>query len=274
MDDIISLIKDKTIIKQLVNNYVEEFWFAPQDALLRCTEALIWAKRHFQPPVLDIGTGNGSNSKHIYSMNQIIDVGIDADIGGVKLARKTGCYRKVLTMDASKMTFKSGSFGTVLSNSTFEHILDDVGAIREVSRVLRIKGMFYLTLPIQSHVRILRTIGVSEKEINEYDKRVQHLRYRRIIEWKRILLYEKLKVIYYKSYFPADVVKTWYKFHKISTFRPYRRELWSYLKDSSYSKLFPSFLVKPILKKIIYTKTKKALSGTGGMLFIIAIRVK
>lgn len=270
----ITLIKNNKEIKKLVEQFTKEYWFAPQDVLLRSVEALIWAKRYFDKPILDIGTGNGSNSKYLFSKNQKIDVGIDIDNTGINLAKKTGMYHKVTVMDATRMMFKNSSFKTIISNSTFEHIKNDLLAVKEVSRVLKKNGLFCITVPTVTHEQILTNLGVNKVELEKYNDRVSHIHYRSINEWKNIFKKVNLKIIYHQLYFPKDVIKTWYTFHKIATFHIYKRELWSYMKDSPYGRLFPSFMIKSLLSNIIYRKVLRAFTGEGGMLFIVAKKTK
>ena len=272
----ITLIKDEEITRSVISLFIENYWFAPQDCLLRSIETLIWAKRTFIKPILDIGTGDGKMSRFMLSMNQKVDVGIDIDSKAVSNAIKNknfGIYDKIFVEDASKMSFPNSSFNTILSNSTFEHIQKDLEAIKEVSRVLKKDGYFYVTLPLPSHQKFLKRLGVGKEELHKYNERVVHYHYRSFNEWIDLLKKNNLKVIYSKSYIPLRVEKIWYIFHKIATFKPYRRELWSYLKDSPYGKLFPSFIVKPFLKKIILFGVKKAFNGDGAWLFLVARKV-
>ena len=266
----ITLVNSQNIVNKLVADFVDEFWFAPNDALLRCTEALIFAKRYFEPPVLDIGIGDARVSKHLFSMNQLIDMGIDVNPKGLKLASKSNIYKKVEVEDATNMTFKAGSFSTVISNSTFEHIENDIKAVKEVARILKNGGRFYLTVPLPNHEKFLQSFGMSKIDLEKYNKRVDHFHYRSLSQWKEILRRNKLKVINHKSYFPKSVDRTWLYLHKITTFRPYKRELWSYLKDSPYGKLFPSFIVKPILREILRKNIKNAFRGKGAWIFIVS----
>jgi len=272
----ITLMKDKTIIRNVVSNFVDHYWFAPQDCLLRSIETLIWARRYFKPPVLDIGTGDGRMSRFMFYMNQVIDVGIDINKKAVQEANKHGnygIYESILVCDATKMSFGNSSFNTVISNSTFEHIENEEKAVREVARVLKKGGLFFNTVPIPRHQRFLKDMGINSKEIKKYNDRVIHHRYRSVSEWKQLLKLNNLKMLYRKSYFPFEVQKMWYRFHKIATFKPYRRELWSYLKDSHYGSLFPAFLVKPIIKQIVFNNVEKAFKGQGAWLFYIARKV-
>ena len=212
--------------------------------------------------------------KHLFSMNQIIDVGIDNDPKGVKLAKNCGMYRKVEVVDATKMTLKSSSFNTVVSNSTFEHIANDLSAVAEVSRVLKDNGLFYLTVPSPEHIKFLQDLGVNKFELDKYNERVDHFHFRSKNEWGKIFLDNGLKIIFHETYFPKKVVNIWYKLHKIATFRPYKRELWSYLKDSPYGKLFPVVIVKPLLTQLISKNVKISYKSKGAMQFFITQKIK
>lgn len=265
----VRLLHDKVLIKNTIDNFVDSCWYAPQDCFLRGIETLLWAKRHFTPPVLDIGTGQGLNSRFNFAFNQRIDVGIDLDEEGVKFAAQFDVYNEVRVEDATSMSFGDSSFNTIISHSTFEHIKNDIEAIKEVSRVLTKGGHFYLTVPNTNFEMFLKEYGVASKELSSFNKRVQHLHYRNTSEWKDILERHSMKLVFSDTYFTKEVQKTWYRLYKIATYKPYRRELWSYLKDSPYGRLVPSILFKPIIKKIIHDHIDNAYKGEGSWNFMI-----
>jgi len=235
---------------------------------------MIWLNQKFEPPVLDIGIGDGRNSKLLFVSQEKIDVGIDIDPNGVKIARTSGMYKKVVVADAAKMPFEDKSFKTIISNSTFEHIKEDTLAVKEVSRVLLPGGNFLFTVPSLRLVRFLKEIGVTNKELDWYNRRVAHFHYHSLEEWREILSNHQLKIIHFNFYFPKKVVKVWYHLFKLATFKLYHRELWSYLKDSPYGKLVPAFLIKFFLKKFLRPYLKQVFSKEGSWVFIVARKFK
>jgi len=109
------------------------------------------------------------------------------------------------------------------------------------------------------------------KAKNRVDKKLGHYRYRTFPEWKELLESYGFGVVDSLYYFPQSLIKLFYFYFRIANFRPYRRELWSYLKDSPYGKLFPRRLISSLL--FLVSKNRfKSVFGPGGTLIYIAAR--
>ncbi len=256
--------------KSTLNLFIKDFWFVPSDALLRTPEALIWSKQKFNPPVLDIGCGDGQMSHLLFIGKGKIDVGLDSDPGGIERAKTSRVYKTVILADATKMPFKDNSFRTVVSNSTFEHIENDIQATKEVSRIIKKGGLFLFTVPTVRLEKVVREIIRSQKKFKTFNKRLSHYHYRSLKDWKKILEKSGLEIINTQYYFPQKTVRAWYKLFKIATFKPYRRELWSYLKDSHYRKFAPKKLIKFVLIKYLSGFGRNMFTREGCFIFIIS----
>ena len=258
--------------KKVLKDFLSEFWFAPSDALLRCVEKVIWDNFNFSGKVLDIGTGDGRNSTMLFEGKKI-DYGIDPDPRVIILAKKCGIYKKVLLVNANKLPFKDKSFETVVSNSTFEHMTDDLASIKEVSRILNDGGNFYLSVPTPRFEKEFIKNKTSKKYVNWYNKRVLHYHYRSLKDWTEILKENNLKICFYQYYFTPVIFKIWFKLFKISVFRPYHRELWSYLKDSPYGKMFPKRIIVNILEGVTWKQFQNSIGNDGTWVFIMAQKI-
>ncbi|MEK7160184.1 MAG: class I SAM-dependent methyltransferase, partial [Patescibacteria group bacterium] len=213
-----NIYKPKDIYFKL---FINKFWFIPSDVLQRSIEASIWDLCKFKHPILDIGIGNGEITPLIFKNIKKIDVGIDIEASGLSKAMKTGRYKKVLREDAAKMKLKSSFFNTVISNSTFEHIKYDLKAISEVSRILKKNGLFFLTVPcnfLPEWITELEKKNSSQK-LKKFNIRANHLHYRSISEWKKIFNKNKMKIEFYKFYYPKNVAMFWYKMFKFFTYK-------------------------------------------------------
>lgn len=257
------------IDNRILKRFIDKFWFAPCDGYLRAIEAMIWRKIKFVSPVLDIGIGDGRYDSMLFRGRKI-DVGIDPDCDSIQRARKVKLFKKVICQSGEKMNFKKSSFNTVISNSTFEHIEDDIRAVSEVSRVLKKGGRFMFSVPLLKFVKELKGLGVKKKEILWFDKRVVHLHYRSLEDWQKILRKNKLKIVDKTYFMPPSGLKVWWKLFKIITYRPYYRELWSYLKDSPYGKYAPKKLLSFFSYFYVKKQYKKSFSKDGVWLFLIA----
>lgn len=269
--------------KKCLDFFLKEYWFAPQDVLLRSIEANIIRTCKFKHPILDIGIGDGGISRFLFPENLKLDMGIDIENSGLKKALETGRYKKVLSADAQKMPFKRLSFKTVVSNSTFEHITNDIKAVSEVSRVLKKNGYFFLTVPSEFLPKVILEIEGSktnlkaENALMQFNKRVNHLHYRSLSEWELILKKNDLKLVYYRFYFLKQTTYLWYKLFKISVSKFRGKEFWSYLAHSRWRRFIPQklviyFLAEHMLKKA-YNGDLSAKKDVGSMLFLIAQKI-
>lgn len=250
--------------------FSNEFWFAPQDAFLRTADALIWKKQKFVYPVLDIGCGDARISKLLFKGRKKMDVGLDINEKEIKNAEKSGFYKKVVCADAAKMPFKDNSFWTVVSNSTFEHIEEDIKGVEEVSRVLKKGGKFLFTVPTKKLEKAALGYLKDKEKLNAYNKRVSHRHYRSLKEWEKILRKNDMEIVNYQPYFPKKTVAVWFKLYRMATFKPYRRELWSYLKDSPYGELAPKRLISFLLFKYLERFFDGMAKSKGCWIFIAA----
>lgn len=255
--------------------FIDKFWFIPSDVLQRSLEANIWDLCRFKHPILDIGIADGEITPLIFKNIKKIDVGIDNDSSGLNNAMNTGCYRRVFCQDAAKMEFKSSSFNTIISNSTFEHIENDLEAIKEVSRVLKKNGLCFITVPTSFLPKwILETEEEKAKQkLKKFNTRANHLHYRNISEWTEIFNKNRMNLEFYKFYYPKNVAMFWYKMFKFFTFKINNKEIWSYLAVSKISRIIPKRIFKNIEKKILKKSFQEGFftnSNEGAMLFMVA----
>jgi SAM-dependent methyltransferase len=259
--------------ESILLNFCKTFWCVPADVLQRSAEAMIWKKVKFTSPVLDIGCGNGEIDKLLFLKKGKIDVGVDSNKYELEKANKSGVYNKVVCADVCKLPLEKGKFNTVISNSTFEHIKDDEKALVEVSRVLKKDGHFYFTVPTNKLLAALKK-SIPESEINWLNTRLAHFHFRSLEDWKKLLLKFGLKIVGTHCYVSPKLAEIWYKLLKAETFKPYRRELWSYLSDRRFSKFIPKNILSYLL--FLYLKRQKSgfFTGDGVFLFLDTIKIK
>lgn len=237
-------------------------WPTPSDAILRGREALVWSGVKIKKPVLDIGCANGQIGEIVYYNLPRIDVGIDTNIGYINTARDNPKYSQVLVGDARQIPQPDKKFNTVVSNSTFEHIAgSDIPAIKEVHRILKPKGKFYLTVP---------SVRFGELFDSGYNRRAAHYRYRSLQEWQKVLAENGFNLISHRYYFSTNVIPVWYRLFKISTTSIFSKELWSRLRDSRISLLIPKKIMIQLLAPFVNYYIRQSDSGLGTWLFLAA----
>jgi SAM-dependent methyltransferase len=74
-------------------------------------------------------------------------VGCDLSLARATLVRAEGF--DAVVADCLRLPFATGSIGLAVLRHVIEHLKDEVGALREVSRVLRPDGLLYLETPLR-----------------------------------------------------------------------------------------------------------------------------
>lgn len=151
-------------------DYLEEFLRQSPAfyALLRAIECRYMSEVILDPPVLDLGCGDGMFGRILFdNEGGAIDFGIDLAADDILQARKTKVYRLLQVADIQRLPFAENSIGSIFSNSVFEHLEDIDSALSEAARVLRPGGKLALTSPNSRLVdkflsaRILHSVGLS-----------------------------------------------------------------------------------------------------------------
>ncbi len=119
----------------------------PSLGLWRGCEVAALRQEVYQPPVLDLGCGNGLITSLVLSR---VDIGLDLDTRALEEARQRGIYTRLVDQPAEQAQLPPGSIQTVISNSVLEHLdsIDDV--LQGIGRMLRPGGRFIFTTPSEA----------------------------------------------------------------------------------------------------------------------------
>ncbi len=140
-----------------VKDYVDRF-LTQENAtlpriLIRSAECALISEVALPRPILDIGCGDGTFAQTLF--DERIDVGVDNSRPQMIRARQLHGYRNLVEASGYALPLRDGSFGSVFSNSTLEHIPRTWEVIKEAARVLRPGGVFVITVPSQHFSRYL-----------------------------------------------------------------------------------------------------------------------
>jgi SAM-dependent methyltransferase len=117
----------------------------PPLIMWRAWELAGYRKYHLPEPVLDVGCGDGQFFHRVFP--DISDVvGVDLSERVVEAARQSGVYRAVHVAPAHALPPPTDAVASVFANCALEHMdhLDEV--LAEISRVLRPRGVFLLSV--------------------------------------------------------------------------------------------------------------------------------
>lgn len=128
-----------------LREFVEAYSSGPSRAFLRSFEADLLAQVPLQPPVLDLACGDGLVSA--FTFGRQLDHGCDLMMSQLVKAQARRQYRALVVADVRELPYEDATFGTVVSNSSLEHIPNVEAVLAEAFRVLRPDGLFVFTVP-------------------------------------------------------------------------------------------------------------------------------
>lgn len=170
---------------------------------------------------LDLGCGDGAVTALIRDTigARWRLVGVDPDPAECSLAAARGLYERVLEAEGSAVDEPDMSFDFVLSNSVLEHIESLESTLHEMRRLLKIGGKFIFTVPSEffhenlGRPGLLGLIATSTRDVLEYrkeiDRRLGHVRYLTVDEWRAALASAGLGLDHASVYMSRVETRRW-----------------------------------------------------------------
>jgi ubiquinone/menaquinone biosynthesis C-methylase UbiE len=173
----------------------------------RALECEILSLQKFEPPLLDIGCGDGIFASILFESK--VDTGIDLDLYELARCKKLNIYKELIACQGAEIPKPDQSYKTIMSNSVLEHIKDLKPLLSEVSRLLQKEGSFYVTIPNNKFEeaavisRILNKINLIniKKRFNVfYNKFWRHYNCYELEKWIEVFNEAGFKVVSYTEY--------------------------------------------------------------------------
>ena len=154
------LVKDYDLIKNQITDAKEsgrkdwyeasqdEVWKGPyRHHLLKRQKYVKSILTKYAPEkLLDLGCGDGANLSWLKSYAQKL-YGSDYNILRLQRAKKRQVASEVVLADVTDYPAKENTFDTIFFNHVLEHISNDMGALKEVHRILKKGGICILGVP-------------------------------------------------------------------------------------------------------------------------------
>jgi len=173
---------------------------------------------HSRKRVLDVGCGKGTYLKFLRENGKDV-IGLELDPRLSRIARNFG---EVILGDVQHLPFREACFDTALLGDLLEHLEDDVGALRETSRVIR--GKILLSVPrveLRGHDPTHKRLYSQEKLLSAIQ--ASGLRCTKVQKWfpspKRFLtVFAKAFALIYPAGFLAEAYKPLFVRNRTSFF--------------------------------------------------------
>lgn len=177
-------------------------------ALLRPEEAARYP-RSLAKPSLDVGCGDGFFAKSTFGRKGIT-TGIDIGVKVIKKAQVSGAYNNLSLFDGLNIPLPGGSQRAVIANCVMEHVAVPVKLLSEISRVTKIGGKFYFSVPTADFEKLLLGTRVFQSlHLYGCAKRYQRFMswvtrqtyYWPLTKWKKALKKVDFEVISHEEFF-------------------------------------------------------------------------
>jgi SAM-dependent methyltransferase len=127
--------------------------------------------------VLDLGCGDGAFAAELAAEGAHV---VAADVSAEALRRaaaRTAGLELVQLTEGARLPFADDAFDAVWAGEAIEHVVDVVGWLAEVRRVLRFGGRLLLTTPYHGRVATV-LLGLRGRAFDaHFDPRADHLRF-------------------------------------------------------------------------------------------------
>jgi SAM-dependent methyltransferase len=201
--------------RRLLRTFLQIYPFQPATAVWRAPEVAALAATPFPTGLgLDLGCGDGRLTRVLSDqLGGLKLVGLDVDPDETKLAAKERLYERVHTTSAEQIPEPDNLFDFIVSVSVMEHIPNLQGVLHECARVLKPGGRLVTTVPAVGFHGCLRgpvMPGTTRAEyLNALDRRVAHLRYWSIADWKTALDTAGLRLVEAKPILARGEMRRW-----------------------------------------------------------------
>lgn len=130
----------------VIESQVEEthWWFRGRRKLL--AKIISGLNLEQANPILDIGTGTGTNLRLLKELGFNSIVGVDNHDEAIHFCEQKG-LGIVKKADICNLPFDDNSFDLILATDVIEHVEDDLVALKELNRVLSSNGRLIITVP-------------------------------------------------------------------------------------------------------------------------------
>lgn len=271
---------------RLLADFSRLYFNYPSHVLWRTVEvAVVRRLGPYEPPILDLGCGDGQLVRIAFSEQLPLEAGIDLEERDVERARRRGVYQRVEVGDIRSLPYNDGTFATVFSNSVLEHVEGVQKVLQEVSRVLRPGGRFVFTVPTPELVWTLPSIkrflqrddrDTAMKRVEEFNRTYGHATLADLATWTGWLRIAGLSVTRSHEYLSEKTIAFYERLLTLqsavrATIPSVRRQLQTVYEEVHYERhhqppMLVPFFLRTILRRRVYQDANEP--GVGGVAIV------
>jgi SAM-dependent methyltransferase len=201
--------------QDLLSTFIGAYPAQPATAFWRAIEIGALAASGIPPGLgLDLGCGDGILTDILLGkIGSRRLVGVDPDPCEAAAARHYEFYDRIHSCGGDAIPESDSTFDFVISNSVLEHIPLLEPVIAEVSRVLKVGGKFFFTVPGRGfHDNLSGSLFPHinrERYLNAVDRRLAHFHYLSPEEWIEVCARHSLVVEECKGYLNRAETQRW-----------------------------------------------------------------
>jgi SAM-dependent methyltransferase len=136
------------------DDFAAYYRYSPSALAVReCLRLRAVRKFDLEPPILDIGCGDGLFATLAYPGKQVW--GIDVNLTEIRRAQSTATYNALICGSITEVTLPAGFFRGAIANCSLEHVPDLERALRNVHRALAPHAEFITIVPTPHWTRLL-----------------------------------------------------------------------------------------------------------------------
>lgn len=194
----------------------------PSLALWRAAEIAALRRETYEPPVLDLGCGDGIVASFVLAR---IDIGVDPCASAIRRAATLSLYDRLEQHPIERAGVAPQSIGTVISNSVLEHIQDLDSVLRATAQLLRPGGRLIFTTPTEAFSRWLALPLPAYRAWR--NRHYQHHNLWPVERWRQHLERAGFELIAAHTYLRRPLVTTWDALELLQRIYLGRRRLFS-----------------------------------------------
>ncbi|MBL1174935.1 class I SAM-dependent DNA methyltransferase [Pantanalinema sp. GBBB05] len=176
----------------------------PSLGLWRAAEIAALREQRFEPPVLDLGGGDGLVTAMVLPQ---VEIAVEPDVIAVKQALQQELYQHFFTCPIETAPIPESSIATVVSNSVLEHIPNLDAALTAVVRILKPGGKLIFTTPTAAFSQWLAL--PSRRYAHWRNQQLCHLNLWSSDRWQTKLEQVGLRVESVRPYLRREWVSLW-----------------------------------------------------------------